>query len=266
MPNYSETQKRVLSIHNSLSNDVEISDKQLIETIDQFFVMTNTLDAAKLLMWGIAPICSRREHLTDNLLTRVLRPLWMTAFRTENVVSWLNAHLQDNEAFGLSDQSAISWIKDLSNNHTLIDQMLIAIEEDENKAWTKDLLQAITPYSLIPVEKIKFRYYWSDQVLSRYERAIVFIYFNDETSNTSLRALTTILSSSEYLDKIHLFIIDEYWDFLDTYQDHPTLFNSEDDEPQVIWIQNQKIIAFLRRDKVNEIEIQSYTSLLIQKS
>lgn len=271
MQSYSESRKRVRDVHDLLQRNEPVSDDDLVDVIRNYFVMTNTLEAAKLEMWAISPICARRPHLAEQLIGYVLRPLLYTGFDAETVIRWLQLELKENpEApFRITDLPALEWAKSLPTQTRLIEEQLAAVEADEHRIQTAEAQAALKPYSRIPLDQIRFRYYWSEKFTSDREKVVVFIYFDDQESREAFKALTDTLNDEGIAETLPLFVVTgaSYLDVQETYElTNPEVFADPDHYVQALWIDREKVTATIKTNEGSEMLYRLYTQELLSRS
>lgn len=190
----------------------------------------------------------------------------MTSFRTEHFLKWLEYHLEQEYPFDLQEAHAIAWLKTLPIHRDLIGRLFLEIEDEEHNAETWQLQQELTPRSHIPLVQIKFRFYWSSDMLTGKDAAIVLIYFSDDSSTEAFTRLTQVFSTYAEVGKIQFFVVHGECDELRKYARYlPDLADKAQARIQVLWFFRQIPIHHTRADNTAAEVYRAYTLDLLKR-
>lgn len=226
--------------YSDMANDPSVSDEYILEQLADLNLVTNTLNAARVLMKTFAPVCAYRPHLEEKLLSRVLVPLWMTDFKTDHVLAWIQSYLVMKPPFEGLKSPGLEWVQGLMDRRDFIDRLLSEVDKQQNELWTQPIREVLMPHSKLPIERIQFRYGEIDNRLAQQERTVVFIYLDLSTAESinAFGTLTTVMHELDPDRRIDLIVFDgdDYIEIVDTkIQQMLDANRTDEDLVQVMW-------------------------------
>lgn len=261
---FSESKKRVAKLHQELRDSKPLSETYILEQLENLHIVTSTLNAAYLLLMFIAPVCTYRPKLTSKLLPRVFSPLWMTDFKTKDVIQWIEYHLSSDKSFDELLPVEIEWIKYLLHNQDMISRILDEEEELQNRSMTQNVRDELVDITHVLLESIVFRYYWKSEMLNNYNKAILLFYVGEKPQQ-AFDLLTSVVAKYDMNKTIKLFIVSQpEWDDINlaVSKKFPNWFDI-DETVQIVWFHRQQSIHLTRTNQINQQLYIQYTTELL---
>jgi len=271
-------------LSENLPQHPDLSDMELLQAINEMEIVTNTENAAFLLLTVIAPIASNRPNLIEHLLPRFLFPLYLSGFeRAQQVIEWLQSHLNSPKPFDGMGEIGLNWIRELVGRSELIQQTLDRLIDDTNEQALDEIRRYFAPFSRISPERIQFHNHWDDKILSEKPRGIIFIQGSgvDEEDEAiaahyehitlkTFESLTEIVSKHDPEGKLFLSVLnwEGYFDLLKTIKDrniYEVFLDANPDDVQIVWVYNDRGFRVVTRDSINYHLLESYTLDLLQQ-
>lgn len=272
-------QERFARLHQNLKDNANLPDSEVFEALDNIQLMTNSEFAAFRLAILLAPIGAYRPHLTNHLLSKLLFPLLLTGFdNAQQVVVWIKSHLESPNPFDGLRPEGLDWLKWLITQPGLIQQVLDQLIHQCKEQDANEIREYFAPFCRIPLDKVKFYTYWSDEIISKGQKRVLFIQISslagqeeaiqERRQRETLRKfelLTEAIAKHDMSGEIALSVLnwEGYYDLLRVFEHTYSgeLFLGEEiTSVQIVWIFKGKGFRVIREDIENDAVIEEYTS------
>lgn len=284
------SEKAFRELMQKLEQGIAISDGELVAALEKIRIMTNTWSAAFHIATLIAPVCGYRPHLAKQLLPRMLDPLTFSGVgKAQQVIQWLQAHLEDPEPFRGMSSVGLDWLNRLITQPNLIQEVLndlirprVEYELNEHKEYFK-------PSIRVPMERVELWPAWHNDLLSEIKKGVVFIqnlllyekepspheieeaiHRKEQESMRFLENLTEALAKNDPEGKLSFLILtweatEDLIDYFEKNDPHEVFLDVTPEKARILWILNGKGLHVLSEDVTDVKVIEDYTLDLLSQ-